>query len=177
MAKKNCEYCGKRFPNNGNVGRHIRTVHNGERSHECSQCERKFQQKSSLERHTAAHKRGFSWKAGEGSYTCDLCDKAFSNKSNLNKHRNKHTKATWNSENDISTDSHLSEQDLFSCRRCNIDPLPLQGIRIHLIEEHFKDRLLKVYGNDGNVCNICSRTLRNTNDLVLHIGLEHVPQL
>ena len=159
--------------------RHIRTVHNGERNYQCSQCERKFQQKSSLERHTGSHERGFSWKAGEGSYTCDLCDKAFSNKSNLNKHRNKHTKATWNSENDISTDSHLSEQDLFSCRQCNIDPLPPRGIRIHLIEEHFRDRLLSCYsaGNDGNTCNICSKTLRNTNELALHIGLEHVPQL
>ena len=32
-GKKKCEYCGKRFLNNGNVRRHIRTVHNGERNY------------------------------------------------------------------------------------------------------------------------------------------------
>ena len=131
--------------------RHIRFFHNGERNYQCSQCEGRFQQRSSLKMHTRTHE----------------------------KHRKKHTKATRNSENDISTDSHLSEQDLFSYRQCNIDPLPPRGIRIHLIEEHFRDRLLSCYsaGNDGNTCNICSKTLRNTNELALHIVLEHVPQL
>ena len=118
-GEKKCEYCGKRFPNNGNVRRHIRTVHNGERNYQCSQCERKFQQKSSLERHTGSHERGFSWKAGEGSYTCDLCDKAFSNKSNLNKHKNKHTKTTRGSEHKASTIYHPSKPDLLSCKRCD----------------------------------------------------------
>ena len=149
--ERKCEYCDKRFINIGNVRRHIRMVHDGERNYQCSQCERKFQQRSSLKMHTRTHE----------------------------KHRKKHTKATRNSENDISTDSHPSDQDLFSCRQCNIDPLPPRGIRIHLIEEHFRDRLLSCYstGNDGNTCDICYNTFRNTNELALHIGLEHVPQL
>ena len=92
----------------GNVRRHIRVVHNGERNYQCSQCGRKFQQRSSLKTHTRTHE----------------------------KHRKKHTKTTRGSEHKASTIYHPSKPDLLSCKRCDFKSDQETNIISHFKKVH-----------------------------------------
>ncbi|XP_064463853.1 zinc finger protein OZF-like [Ornithodoros turicata] len=51
-----CEVCSKRFSGKHNLGRHLKTVHGGEREHECPVCGYAFQHKHNLQRHLKLHR-------------------------------------------------------------------------------------------------------------------------
>ena len=90
MEKKNPEnwliskYCGKGFPCNSKLVRHIRG-HTDERPFICKTCRKPFNQTTHLKRHiVSAHGQ-------ETLSQCDYCQKSFINEDDLKEHKKSHT--------------------------------------------------------------------------------------
>ena len=69
------------FDRSDNLNRH-RRVHSGEKPFECSRCEKKFSDKSALNRHLKAHEK----RVAEHTYTCGTCGQTFHNRAPYNAH-------------------------------------------------------------------------------------------
>jgi len=77
-----CTLCDKIYVSRVGLNSHIRRVHNGERPFSCSQCQKKFRDKTEMNRHMVTHTR-------EQAYECKHCDKKFGIKTSRDRHTNK----------------------------------------------------------------------------------------
>ena len=60
MKKKirfSCNKCDKTFSSSNNLGRHVKTTHEGHRF-QCNECEKQFIEKSKLQQHVRIKHRG-----------------------------------------------------------------------------------------------------------------------
>ncbi|XP_060842764.1 zinc finger protein 664-like [Rhopalosiphum padi] len=79
-----CESCKKSFSLSRYLATHMRLIHGDTVSYVCTQCGRKFDDRSSLALHRRTHKRAMSC-------LCDICGKELSSREHLKLHKRLHT--------------------------------------------------------------------------------------
>merc|ERR1712008_505529 len=75
--KFKCSICDASFTENGNMKKHIKSVHEGQKF-KCSICDSSFTQSGDLKRHIAT--------VHEKSFHCSICDASFARRETLKKH-------------------------------------------------------------------------------------------
>jgi len=93
--KPKCGFCGKMFPDNYMLNRHMMT-HTGEKPFACDQCEKSYSRKDKLKVHlNTVHQISLTNSSKkepiEKSFACDQCEKVFSRKHKLKYHQKIHT--------------------------------------------------------------------------------------
>ncbi|XP_063152339.1 zinc finger protein 165-like [Candoia aspera] len=73
-----CSYCGKRWPCQSQLRRHVK-IHTGERPHKCTDCGKSFSTSSNLSQHKRVH-------TGERPYRCKDCGKSYRRRASLVQH-------------------------------------------------------------------------------------------
>ncbi|XP_013908218.1 PREDICTED: zinc finger and SCAN domain-containing protein 16-like [Thamnophis sirtalis] len=73
-----CSYCGKRWPCQSQLRRHLK-IHTGERPHKCTDCGKSFSNSSNLSQHKRVH-------TGERPYSCKDCGKSYRRRASLLQH-------------------------------------------------------------------------------------------
>lgn len=81
IRKFGCEFCDKRFNDKDKVIKHTRYRHSGERPYKCPFCEKCFVDLSSMKVHTIVH-------TGIKRFVCYGCGERYPTNSALHKHRN-----------------------------------------------------------------------------------------
>lgn len=79
-----CNICGNIFSTNASQQRHIKIVHNGEKSFICPICDKKFGQLVGLNKHISC------FHYNERNFKCDQCPKEYSTKDLLENHKISH---------------------------------------------------------------------------------------
>ncbi|XP_017771433.1 PREDICTED: zinc finger protein 236-like [Nicrophorus vespilloides] len=92
-----CQYCEKSFQSKISLVRHSSGHHKVQVDTTCNYCSKKFKKPSDLARHIRTH-------TGEKPFKCNLCDKSFTLNSTLNSHYRTH--------------SSMNSKD-FKCHVCN----------------------------------------------------------
>ncbi len=75
--------CEKAYSTRYNLKRHVETIHQKMKKHQCSECMRWFASKQNLVEHIYTH-------TGDRPFECTICGKAFRQASLLSLHRRKH---------------------------------------------------------------------------------------
>lgn len=92
--KYKCMICNQSFPLKPTLDKHIRRHmkrENGEKDYACDQCDMRYRDKSSLNRHQLAKHSGLNYKV-----RCEDCGKEYTSTTNLFKHRRIHHKDSSN---------------------------------------------------------------------------------
>ena len=104
-----CDICHKKFSNISHLYRHIDSMHNEERRHECTLCDFTTKIKQNLRRHILVHSAEFRFK-------CDICG-----------HQSKR-------ENDFK--KHVCREKTFQCDICNKMCATAEGLKKHKKRNH-----------------------------------------
>ena len=176
---KKCESCGKSFPKDFNLKKHVQVVHEGRKDYKCETCGEAFGYLSSLQKHIyMIHEKNPENKCGvcgklfyyaqqlqthiyrvhEGNkdYQCESCGKAFSYKSELKKH---HIKI------------HLERRD-HKCESCSKAFFEASDLKNHIYNVHEGNKIyicknLLVTGKS------CGETFDEREKLSAHIHENH----
>ena len=200
MAEESCEHCGKRWSTNGNMNKHIRRFHNGGKLHNCNQCNRSFPQKYKLEMHSEVHTKGpyvckvcnngYSRKSNLQRHFKEVHKSGQENASNvisektdrriLKTHKREALQAeptvlfppNYNPtlQTNIIT---LQKPELFSCKECDYSSSKSNNVKLHLVQYHLKEQLLREHRSEGNNCRICSKKSLNEDAYAFHLVLDH----
>lgn len=75
--------CDKAYSTRFNLKRHVESIHQKKKKHQCSECMRWFASKQNLVEHIYTH-------TGDRPFECIVCGQAFRQASQLSLHRRKH---------------------------------------------------------------------------------------
>lgn len=78
-----CNYCDRKFPDNCHLIIHINRQHTKEKPYQCTECDKRFVTKFTLNTHSKMH-------SGERHYECTECDSKFVHPSTLSRHMKVH---------------------------------------------------------------------------------------
>ena len=77
-----CSNCGKKFSEKSDLKKHF-LIHSNVKAHKCDICGKSFIRKGHLKRHMTVH-------TGEKQFSCDICGMSYTQRHNLTKHRRNH---------------------------------------------------------------------------------------
>lgn len=175
--KKQCEFCKKIFKKKFNLGRHIKTVHEGLslklKTFDCRSCGKRFSDQQRRQDHEdVVH-------CGINKYKCDLCEKTFGRKISLRRHIaafhegkrykcetcGKEFMMTSNLNKHIKT---VHEGKRHTCEKCGKEFGYMGELKVHIHIVH--------EGQKDYKCKICSKSFSFSRSLKSHIFNVHKGQ-
>ena len=150
LSKTNwsCDICGSTFVKQSSLKFHKRTVHDGEKTHNCQICENKsFINSSLLIDHMISFHQGLK-------YECDVCEASYSQSNGLKKH----VKKSHGPDDFLRCKKYVREFHLKKRKELNIKKMP---------------RPIKIKENVIHKCDLCNKVLANSSSLKQHITNVH----
>ena len=139
----NCNNCSKMFSQEGDLNRHIKSVHEGKKPFKCNICGTAFSYTQSLNRH---HR---SVHEGKKPFKCNVCDAKFLRSDRLKVH----------------FESVHKGKKSFKCNDCGKDFSQKSGLKQHIESVH--------EGKKPFICSICDAGFSRKGSMNGHIDSVH----
>lgn len=148
MWKFICTVCGKKFPLNNNLIKHMRR-HEGIKQFSCHLCEKKFVEKIDLQTHLLSH-------SNERLFKCHICVKEYKKRETLRRH--------LKTEHDTGNYNVKKPEKKLGCPMCP---------RVFAFNNKLQRHILIHTGEKPVKCEFCDKRFRDNYDRNVHLRKTH----